>query len=106
MINAGELDKRITLQAETGAQDSYGTPGGTWADLATVWAGIITTGGREFYAAQKVNAETAAVFKIRYRSGINPTIRIQYGRRYFNILSIADPEERHEELLISCKEVI
>jgi hypothetical protein len=29
-----------------------------------------------------------------------------YGRRIFEILSIADPEEKHEELLLGTKELI
>lgn len=106
MISAGELNKQIILQVKTGAQDAYGEPAGTLVDLATVWASIITTGGREFYAAQKLNAETTAVFKIRYRRGIRQDMKIKYGRRIFEIISIADPEEKHEELLLSCKEVI
>ena len=106
MINAGELTKQITIQTSIGAQDEYGEASQTYADLATVWASIITTGGREFYAAQKQNAETTALFKIRYRRGIRTDMQIKYGRRIFEILAIADPEEKHEELLISAKEVI
>jgi SPP1 family predicted phage head-tail adaptor len=105
MINAGELNKKIVLQTESGAADTYGQTGGTWADTVTVYAQIITTGGREFYAAQKTNAETAAVFKIRYRA-VTTQQRIKYGNRIFQILSIADPEEKHSELLISAKEVV
>jgi SPP1 family predicted phage head-tail adaptor len=105
MINAGELNKKIIIQTESGAADSFGQPEGTWSNTVTVWAAIITTGGREFYAAQKLNAETVAVFKIRYRA-VTTTNRIKYGTRIFQILSIADPEEKHCELLISAKEVV
>lgn len=106
MSGAGKKTKRITIQAETGVQDTYGQSGGTWTDIATVWAEVITSGGKEFYAAQKMNAETSAVFCIWYRAGINATRRIKYGRRIFNVVSIADPDEAHVELLISAKEVI
>jgi SPP1 family predicted phage head-tail adaptor len=71
-----------------------------------VWAGIITTGGKEFYAAQRLHAETTAVIKIRYRTGLLPTMRIKYGERYFDILSINDVDEDHREMLISCREVV
>jgi SPP1 family predicted phage head-tail adaptor len=111
MINAGGLNKRITIQAKTGAKDSFGQTISSYADVATVWAEINTgqgrsTGGREFYAAQKLHAETEALFKIRYRTRINQAMRIKYGNRYFEIIHIADPKEKHEELLISAKEVI
>lgn len=106
MINTGELNRQITFQTESGPQDSYGAAGGTWSDTAIVWAGVITTGGREFYAAQKLNSETTAVFKIRYRTGLVPTMQIKYGTRYFNILNINDVDEGHREMLITCKEVV
>jgi len=106
MSGSGKKTQRVTIQAETGGQDTYGQAGGTWSDLATVWAEVITSGGREFYAAQKTNAETSAVFCIWYRSGLNTTRRIKYGRRIYNIISVVDPEESHIELLISAKEVI
>ena len=106
MINAGELNKQITLQVPTVARDDFNQPIITWADSATVWAGIITTGSREYYAAQKLYAETSAVFKIRYRSNMSTKMRIKYGNRYFAILGIADPEEQHIELLLSCKEAV
>ena len=104
MINAGDLTERITLQAETTTHNTYNEPIIVYADVVTIWAQVIMSGGREFYAAQKLNAETAAVFKIRYRTGTNPRMRIKWGNRYFAILSIA-PEGR-EALLISGKEVV
>jgi SPP1 family predicted phage head-tail adaptor len=32
----------------------------------TIWAEAITTGGREFYAAQKLYAEMTVLFRVRY----------------------------------------
>ena len=63
-MRAGELNRRITLQIKTITYDTVNEPIETWTDFATVWAAVITTGGREFYAAQKLNAETSAVFKV------------------------------------------
>jgi len=105
-MGAGKYNKRIALQIAQVVQDTYGQPIESWVDIAAVWANIITSGGREFYAAQKMNAETTAVIKMRYRAGMHTRFRIKYGNRYFEILSIADPEEHHESLLLSCKEVV
>lgn len=108
MMRAGELNRRITIQHITGTTtNDYGEKISTWGDLATVWASVITTGGREFFAAQRLNEETTAVFRIRYRSDIDPTMRIKYGNRIFEILPpINDVNAKHVELLISAKEVI
>ena len=106
MLNPGELRHKITFQSQRRAKDSLGQPIESWKSVATVWANIITTGGREFYAAQKLHAETTAVIKIRYRPGLKPTMRIKYGSRYFDILAINDVDEAHREILITCKEVV
>ncbi len=107
LINAGELNIQISIQAEYGPADTYGQPGGSWADIATVYASMIQEGSREFYAAQKVNAEVTAVFKIWYIRGIHSRMRIKYGSRYFNILSEPDnPGQRNICLLMATKEVV
>lgn len=106
MIDAGDLNKSIYIQMCTVIRNGYGEPIKTWIDKKKVWAGITTTGGREFYAAQKQNAETSAVIKIRYRKGIKTDQRIRYESRIFEILACIDVEERHDELLLYCKEVI
>ena len=106
MITAGEMNRRITFQHHTVAYDSYHQPIETWADRMTVWAGVITTGGREYYAAQKLNAETAVVFKIRYTSRVDASMRVKWGDRTFEIIGINDVDAAHETLLVSAKEVV
>lgn len=101
MINPGELNKKIKIQKQTGTR-----PEDPWEDVATVWAAIVTTGGREFYAAQKINSETTALFKIRYKIGIDTTMRIVYGSREFSMLHINNVNEKNVELQISCVEVV
>ena len=104
MINAGELDKRITLQAPTVTRGSDGSEIIVYTDIATVWASYLVQGGKEFYYAQKINAETTAVFKIRHRANLNTRYRIYYNKRYFYVLSIDDSVS--DELKLACKEVI
>ena len=105
-MRAGDLNRQITIQSETIAQDADGFPTKTWADLVTVWAAVITTGGGEFYAAQKVNAETQCLFKVRYRTDITTIMRVKYGARYFEILALNDVDGKREETQISTKEVV
>ena len=99
-------NRRITIQSKTVTYDSYNEPIEAWTDGPTVWASIVTTGGGEFYAAQKLNASTQALFKIRYGTTVTTLDRIKYGNRIFEILSVNDANEAHRELHISGKEVI
>jgi SPP1 family predicted phage head-tail adaptor len=107
MIRAGELDQRVTFRRKTIAYDSYGAQIPTWADAFTVPAGVTTTGGKEFYAAQKKNAETECLFKIRYTEKVNVQMRVKWNGREFEILPpINDVNAKHTTLLISGKEVV
>ncbi len=108
MINSEKLDQRITLQPLDDSE--RGSDGSTINDYSqnniTVWAENVTQSGREFFSAQKQNTETQALFRVRYRSGIDTKWRVQYGSRTFDILFIDDTKKRHGELLLACKEVV
>jgi SPP1 family predicted phage head-tail adaptor len=105
-MRAGELRHRITFQNKTITYDSYNQPIEVWVDDDTVWAEVITSGGSEFYAGQKLNAATSAVFKIRYKN-VLVTQRIKFGARYFEILPpINNVDGLNKEILLLGKEVI
>ncbi len=103
-MRAGKLDQRLTIQTKTATRDAMGQPVETWADTKTVWGEAITGGGGEFYAAQKLFAETKVVFRVRYDSSITTTQRIEWLGRYYQILSVPPPGQ-YREILIACKEV-
>ena len=105
-MDPGKLNRKIEIQSKTPTYNSLHEPIYVWATTLSVWAGIITTGGREFYAAQKVNALTEAVFKIRYNNKVTVKDRIEYNGRIFEILSVNDINEAHIEIQISAKELI
>ena len=80
-MRAGDLDRRITIWRMGEEQQD---PGGGWIPaqpelVATVWAAVQQTGGREFLDAAQVTAERRVVFRIRYRSDIQQDWWIEYG---------------------------
>lgn len=105
-MNPGNFRTRIMIQKKSVTHNSYNEPIETWKDAYPLWADVINTGGGEFYAAQKLNAMTTAVFRVRYVSAIDTLNRIKYGNRIFEILFVNDVSEKHIELLISAKEVV
>lgn len=110
MIDPGKMRHRITFQRFSGTPDDFGDPLQTdddnWADVATTWAAIDPISGREFYAAEQSQSEVSHKIRCRYRTGLDTAMRITYGKRRFKIISLIDWEERHESLLLMCKEVL
>jgi SPP1 family predicted phage head-tail adaptor len=90
-VRAGALRHRVTLQSRVAGspqQRPSGEPDETWADMATV------------FAAQQVHSEITGRIRIRWRTGVNASLRVTYGGRSYNILAVIDPEERHRELVL------
>lgn len=110
MIDPGKMRYCITFQRFTGALGDFGDPlladDSNWEDEVTLWAAIDPLSGREFYAAEQSQSEVSHKIRCRYRGGLTTAMRIKYGSRKFKIISIIDWEERHESLLIMCKELV
>lgn len=102
----GRKRNRVTIQQQRVTYNAYNEPIITYEDVATVWAEIKPLAGREFWAAQQVNAEVTGEIRIRYRSGITPTMIVKFGSRVFEILSLYDSYERRQELVLRVKEVL
>lgn len=110
MINAGDLRNRITFQRRREPPDTQRAPDGSeiveWQDEFSVWAEYLVKSGREFYAAQKINSEISAAFKLWYRCDIVPTMRIRAGNRYYDILYVNDEKKYEGEMVLGCREVV
>jgi SPP1 family predicted phage head-tail adaptor len=104
------LNKRVTIQRPIGPDDppprtdKYGQPLDTWIDVATVWAAIEPLRGREYFSAQAEHADVTTRIRIRYREGIDRSMRVKHGDIEFEILHIIHPEFAKKELQLMCKE--
>lgn len=105
-MQAGNLRNRIVVQDKSVTQNAYGEEVITWTAVASVWAAIEPLMGREFMAAQQVQAEVTTRIRLRYISGLAPEMRVLFGGRVFEILSVQHVYERRRELILMCKEVV
>ena len=94
-MRAGALRHKITFQQLTVANDTWGHSAETWTDEATTYAAIWTLRGVERIESMKLDNEITHKIRVRYKRGLHPKMRIKFGERYFNILSMVDPDERH-----------
>lgn len=97
-MRAGELRHRITLQYQVRSQNAMKEWISTWIDYVSVWAAIEPASGTTYYAAKQAESATDGRVRIRYRTGIKPTMRILHGERVLNIVSIIQPKENRREL--------
>ena len=102
----GDLNKRIILQYETKVSDSMGGFTSTWVDAATVWAAIWPTSAAELVQSMQTDMVISHRIRIRFRSVLRPSWRIKFGTRYFNIVSIINPNEKNEYLDIMAREAV
>lgn len=105
-MRIGDLKKRIMLQSVTEAADGMGGMTQTWADVAEVWGAIWPTSASEVMSAQSAVLSVSHRIRIRYRSDITSAWRVYYtdGGKYYNIVSIIDPNMRHWVLDLMCLE--
>ena len=109
-MRSGTLRERVTIQAATVSQDSYGEPIKTWANLATnptVWAnvGSRASGERFITGGEQVMANVTHTVRIRYRTDVTVKMRLQWRTsRYLYVENVVDPDGRKADLVLMCRE--
>jgi SPP1 family predicted phage head-tail adaptor len=104
-MNPGILNRTITFQNQSTTSDSYGQQVNTWTDYLKTRAGIEPLRGREFLQGIAAQSEITHIVRMRYKTGIVPTMRIKYCDRYFEISYVLNLMEKNRELEIYCTEV-
>lgn len=111
-MEAGKLDRRITIQQATVTRGAGGGETRSWTTLATVWANVRPMSGREFVAGQRTGGgtttqqlgEVTTTFQIRYRSDVVEKMRISYDSKTYNIRAVLPSEDRKRFLTLACTE--
>lgn len=94
MIKIGDLNKRITLQAQTRTVDAGGGRPVVWVDMATVWAKKVTHRSDEAVQAMATTGLKVHTYRIRYRTDVKTSWRIKDGDIYLNIIGIIEVQRR------------
>lgn len=92
-MEAGKLDRRITIERATESRDEFNNVVLVWSALAVVWAEKAEIRDSERVAAQEVGAEVTTRFRIRYSSvvaDVNPKDRIAFGGRIYDIVGVKE----------------
>ncbi|GLK49494.1 hypothetical protein GCM10017620_24670 [Brevundimonas intermedia] len=92
-MEAGNLDRRITLQRATITRDGYNNEVATWNDLVTVWAGYAPVSDGERFRAGERASEISARFTIRHSSQVadlSPKDQLVFSGRTFAITRVKE----------------
>ena len=96
-MNAGRLDRLVSIQYPTISTDSFGASGAiTWTTLTTqMWARMETSLSSESVSADKVESTYPVKWTMRYSTQINESMRIVYERQNYVIKGIREVTRRH-----------
>ena len=106
-MNIGSLNKRINLECETRVSDGMGGTINSWKEMASdVSAAIWPTSAKEQIQQSGAVMTISHRIRIRYRSDIRASWRLKHKGRYFDIVSLINPDMGNRILDILAKEAV
>lgn len=94
-MEAGKLDRRITLETHTTTREKSGQVISTWGSPQEVWANVRYQTAREVFQADQLSALQTVVFTIRYQPDIAAAkMRVQFDGLAYDIKGVTEPERR------------
>jgi SPP1 family predicted phage head-tail adaptor len=103
-MEAGKLDRKITIQGFTNTVNEFRAPVKTWTDKATVWAQLIQRSTREAIREQGAQDEALVIFRTRHLAGVTNADRVLFEGRTLNIKEVTTIGRR-VGLELRCNEV-
>jgi SPP1 family predicted phage head-tail adaptor len=97
-INPGEYRHHFTILEKAPLPDSSGDDRGPWVPVMTRRGRMVPLAGREFFAADRLNAELTARAYTRYSRAITDQQQLRWCGKTFAIIAAVDIEGLHREL--------
>jgi SPP1 family predicted phage head-tail adaptor len=104
-MDFSKLKNRITFLKPTNTQNATGENVSSFEEYMTVWSSVVPVTGKEYIESQKLRSETTYKIATRYIAGITTDMKIKYGDKIFEIVSVLNLNERNIELQIVAFEV-
>lgn len=105
-MRSGPLRHRIRIQNKTVTQNEYGEEEATWNTFVRAWASVEPLLGRQYLEARAQAQSVSHKVRMRYRDGVTPEMRVLFKGRVFDIESVLNVQERGEELVLMCREMV
>jgi len=86
--------------------DSDGQIEETYVPLSEVWADVRMVSGKEFIEGGARQSSVVATIRIRYRPGLEASMRVLHDARTFHVEAILDdPKSGRDWVTLACSEV-
>lgn len=111
-MRAGPMRQRVTIQTLSETADGYGQRIQSWTSSGTFWASVKNLSGREAVNAKQVKADATHQVTMRYvgtlfsTPGLQPSMRLVFNGRFFNILFVNNIDERNREYQLLTQEIV
>ncbi|HEX5486501.1 MAG TPA: phage head closure protein [Limnobacter sp.] len=105
-MDAGSLNKRITLQRKVTTKGPAGGVQETWENLTDtpeVWARKVDRSGVQTTESGQTISKVTSNFRIRYRTDVEPSMRVLFNSRPYNILYVLDLDGMNDFLELMCE---
>lgn len=109
-MNAGQLNRRITIQRHVQGQDDFGQPIDTWEEVKKVWASIANETGLGTIRSQTQAGVPSAVsrysFMVRKEAAVDVTdaMRIVHDGLIFDIRVITHDLNQRDRAYLICEQ--
>ena len=111
IVDPGKLRHRVELQKYTVSNDAVGNQLQSWQTVQTLWAGVNSLYGQEYWAAAAQGQQNTVVFVVRhtpllaqlFRDGDLTRWRVLFEGNPYSIQSCDDVEYKH--ILVKIKAV-
>jgi len=98
-IRIEELVTEVDSSGEAVQDAVTGEVSRSWQSIASPWAAILPSSGREFIAAQATQSKVTGKMIIRYRDGVTAGMRVVHNTKIFNIEAILSDTDSGIEYL-------
>lgn len=105
-MRIGTLDRRASLRHRVLTKNVQGEDVVSYTEYDTVWARKDDLRGREFFAAQQINAEVTTKFTIRWRDDLLLTDQLECEGVSYNIRQKAEISRRRGLELLTTSAVL
>lgn len=105
-LQPGELNRKVIVEQRSTTRGTMGEEVDSWTTYKTIWCKVLPGRGQEAAIARRETGRLETKFWCRYFSGLTLKMRLNLSGRYFDIVSIANIEERNRFLELSAVETI